>query len=424
MTQRHSRRHLLGVGAGLAAGLAAGCTGATLGGSDDSSSDEADDDGGNGESDVAPQPEPEGEMLDDFADLSIWTAISGNLSADEETYLQESQSARISVGEDDNRAVIARDFHPPIDLSLHRPQLAIKADAQIMPRLQVIDIHGNRIDFRTLVRANLDFQYFDFGIDHVDDDLELGAIEKIQLAVNISQDEPVDMWFDALRVTGRVSPGIVLIQFDDGMESEYTTAYPILEEHDMVASSFVNPGYLGRIVGGEQRLTVSELEEIHDAGWDVGNHGMYHRNLADLDQSEQEEEVNDAYTWLVDNGFERAADHFAYPFAVYDQKTLDLVAENHSYGFTAGWPALGRCANRYLLHRAASDPGVDEATDAIDQTVEHGGITTLYYHGIINDEEEEAFEEVIMYLDELRTDGALEVKTVSEVGSTFLDDSL
>lgn len=434
MKERQTRRSVLQIGGGLSAALVAGCASVMNGDDEENGIDDANggDDQGNGDDSNGDDdkgggalelPAPEGILLDDFEALGEWDIINGAMETDDVQFVSGSQSARIVVEEDDIRGAIKRDFHPPIDLTQRRPQLAIKSDKDIQPWLQIVDIYGNRMDVRTAVSGGLDFQYFDFGIDAVDSDVDLGAIEEIRFVTYVGDEDTRDIQIDQLRASGYSLPGIVMVQFDDVVQSQYTNGFPILEEFDIQASAMINPGYIGRFVGGKERMRQDELDELYDAGWDIGNHGMYHQNLVNLDEDERESEIRDAHQWLVDNGFERGADYFTYPYAMYDQDVLEVVAQDHELGFTAGWPSVAKYANPMLIHRASGDPSAEDAKQLIDLAATHGGITIMYYHDIVDETEDDLYD-AMEYLAAQRDDGYVRVTTVSELGDDLLDESI
>ena len=67
-----------------------------------------------------------------------------------------------------------------------------------------------------------------------------------------------------------IPPKSIGITFDDGLESDFSIALPILKRHGFVATFFVNPGTLGT----EGHLTVEELRTLHRAGMEIGSHGL------------------------------------------------------------------------------------------------------------------------------------------------------
>ena len=469
MQRPNTRRQVIQIGGGLAVILTAGCLGGELADDqDDGDADDADDgddgddqpaespvddgddtddeqaddssdddyesqidDDGDDENDeddedeieLPPEPIPESELLNDFEDLPRWDVINGDWQADPELYFVGSQSAHVSIDDENIRGAIAYRFRPPVELHRRGFQLAVQSDRTIRPWIQLVDIYGNQISFRTLVRGNLDFQLVDFGIDSVPNEIDLGAVETLRIVTSIPEAETREINFDSLRVAGRPSPGIVMIHFDDVVETQYTHAYPILEEYDMQATAMVNVGYIGRIVGGRKRTTPQQLEELYEAGWDVGNHGMYHLNLLDADNETRVREIQEAHDWLADYGFDRGANYFSYPYSRYNQRVIDIVAEDHDLAFAGGYPALARVANPYLVHRAHGDPSAEDAIATLDLTAAWGGITTLFYHDVSGDDELE-FSAAVEHLAKLRDEGLLRVVTVSEIEDELLDDSI
>lgn len=417
MRRERSRREVL-TWSGLLAIGSAGCIGVESG-----EDPEVDVDRPNrsepGPSDDRPDPpeddpEPLAIDIDDFEDLSTWDVIDGTVVEDTEFVLTGTQSARIDVGEEHVRAAIARQLEVPQDLESLRPHLAVRSEEMIYPRIRAFDRSGDYLEFRAGVRPDLDIQHFDFGISDVDGSPDLAAIEEVQFNVHVGSDAQARMWLDDLRISPGETPGVVMIHFDDALETDYTEALPILRRHDMVASTFINPGYLGREVGGSPRLSVDQLDALDDAGWDICSHSMRHADLSTADAATLESEVGDAYRWLREHGFAEGARYFVYPYSAYDQSALDVVGEYHDFAFAAGWPAAGRAANRLLIPRAVGDPDFDQARSAIDATVQFGGTTAIFYHELAGDQLR-AFERTIEYLDAQRNEGSVAVQSVTDL---------
>ena len=76
----------------------------------------------------------------------------------------------------------------------------------------------------------------------------------------------------------------VALTFDDGREDNASVAYPILERCGMKATLFVTTGYIDRswtrdpewAYSGEP-MTLAQLRQLRDAGWEIGLHGDWHR---------------------------------------------------------------------------------------------------------------------------------------------------
>ena len=71
-----------------------------------------------------------------------------------------------------------------------------------------------------------------------------------------------------------LEPRSVLLTFDDGLESLYTVAFPLLRAHGMAAVAFVVPGFIGH----PGFCTWDQLREMHESGViDVQSHTLFHR---------------------------------------------------------------------------------------------------------------------------------------------------
>jgi peptidoglycan/xylan/chitin deacetylase (PgdA/CDA1 family) len=80
------------------------------------------------------------------------------------------------------------------------------------------------------------------------------------------------------------------ITFDDGYQSLYNTAYPILKDAGATATLFLNTGWIGQhtpvaadaALGhypDEFFLTWPEVEHLAQEGWEIGSHGVDHLDL-------------------------------------------------------------------------------------------------------------------------------------------------
>jgi peptidoglycan/xylan/chitin deacetylase (PgdA/CDA1 family) len=98
------------------------------------------------------------------------------------------------------------------------------------------------------------------------------------------------------------------ITFDDGCETDWTEAAPVLRERGFGATFFVIAGSLGR----RGHLTPAQLRELAGAGFDIGSHSLTHRMLPALAPSELELELAGSRARLEDAAGVRVA-HLSCP---------------------------------------------------------------------------------------------------------------
>jgi len=71
----------------------------------------------------------------------------------------------------------------------------------------------------------------------------------------------------------------VIITFDDGHESNYTLALPMLREFGFKAIFFITAGWIGK----DDYLKPQQIKELCQEGMAIGSHGLTHTYLDDLD---------------------------------------------------------------------------------------------------------------------------------------------
>ncbi|WP_254766876.1 polysaccharide deacetylase family protein [Salinilacihabitans rarus] len=353
------------------------------------------------------------ETFDDFEDLDAWETVMGSLSADEERYYDGSQSALLEAATGDQQVRIVRELDSTEDFSGMRPGLAMTAETTVDPVIQLIDDDGNRIDFRQELDGGLPMTRCNFGVAEVDGDPDLSEVAEIQIALWTGTEYEGRLWVDDLHFVPTPETGKVMLQFDGGYETDYTSALPLLDEYGYPATSFITTG---RLRGDEEhdgdRLVEDHVGELADAGWTIASHTAHGTILTDPGERDREAEVADAKEWLEDEGFEDGARFFSYPGGQYDVETYELVEEYHDVAFAGRYPAQGYAANPLLCSRV-TDPGPDEARRALDLTAEFGGITSLCYYRL-DGGSRSALEAALAHLSDLEEAGEVEVITPTE----------
>ncbi len=113
----------------------------------------------------------------------------------------------------------------------------------------------------------------------------------------------------------------VVLTFDDAYEDFYSTALPILREHNFAATLFVATGYVGstarwnRSVGEGDRAILSwqALRDITAEGIEVAAHSHTHPQLDRLRHAALHDEVNRS-KGLLEDSLALQVRGFAYPF--------------------------------------------------------------------------------------------------------------
>lgn len=91
---------------------------------------------------------------------------------------------------------------------------------------------------------------------------------------------------DLLQMPEWPRKGIVLT-FDDGHQSNYTIALPILEEFGFKAHFFITTGWLDT----PDFLTSSQVQKLVEKGMVIGSHGVSHSFFSDMEAKQIQEEL-------------------------------------------------------------------------------------------------------------------------------------
>lgn len=124
----------------------------------------------------------------------------------------------------------------------------------------------------------------------------------------------------------------LIITFDDGYESVYKYAYPILKEFGYKAVVFVIAGYINQWnswdanLGGIKfrHLSGDQIKEMAMAGWEIGSHSVHHQPLPHLNRKRLYEEVTLSFKVLKEmTGNEIST--FSYPFGMQNSRVQKAI---------------------------------------------------------------------------------------------------
>ena len=128
---------------------------------------------------------------------------------------------------------------------------------------------------------------------------------------------------------------VVILNFDDGYESQYSNAKPILDKYGFKATFYIVCNYVG---SGDNRMTWEDIKSLQQEGHDIASHTMNHDDLSKLPPQKVEYEVAQSKQCLLDQGINPKS--FAYPFngGSDDPSVINTVASHYSLARTATDP--------------------------------------------------------------------------------------
>jgi peptidoglycan/xylan/chitin deacetylase (PgdA/CDA1 family) len=173
----------------------------------------------------------------------------------------------------------------------------------------------------------------------------------------------------------------VILTFDDAWSSQYK-AFNLLKPLKgtlYICSSFI---------GEKDRLSLDNLKEMYDNGWDISNHTVHHINLSKVDIKKAYDEVYGCSSWIAGNGFTRdnAYKHFAYPEGGYNKEIIEMLKKQNI--LTARTTNAGNDTTEFLELGRTSLHGMSKE-NIRNKIVSDEKLLIISFHRIVPDETKE-----------------------------------
>ncbi len=149
-------------------------------------------------------------------------------------------------------------------------------------------------------------------------------------------------------------PGVA-ITFDDGCETDYLTAAPLLRDVGFGATFYITVGFMKN----RGYLSPPQVRELADLGFEVGGHSMTHPYLSDLSLQELRRELVEPKDQL-EQMTGRPVEHFSCPGGRWDQRVAEVAREaGYKSVATSRNSANGKTTDAFSLGRVAVLRGTD-----------------------------------------------------------------
>lgn len=423
-SSQNRRRFLATLGVSTAA--FAGCVGSL---NDSSDPNDNGSDGGNGDDpgsdnsgddanqQVTPPAITDGELIDGFEGEIEWASMYDHTTVrGHDDALVGDQAMLV---ESDNKEVTGafRAFSEGQDFSGKDLSLAVRVDspkgARVTLEIRAPGTSDKLTSIRSVPSEFDGWLRMDGGYTGKRGEPNLGNVQVLRVYVRPrgGTKGSIRFWLDDLRATQRGDRGKVIISFDDGVESQYTTACPLLKERGWAGVAGVIPDALN--VSG--RLSMSQLRKMRDAGWDVSAHGG--TALPEMNGDERIDHLRSARTYLENRGFEDGAGYYFAPYNRMDLASIKDVREVYDASFIHGaQPSAVPPTADHMVSRI-NGHDIEGVSEMLDLAAEYNQLIVTLVHGIgdtsndLNDISKADFEKLLGEI-EARN---LDVVTVSEL---------
>jgi peptidoglycan/xylan/chitin deacetylase (PgdA/CDA1 family) len=145
-----------------------------------------------------------------------------------------------------------------------------------------------------------------------------------------------------------------VITFDDGYQSVYQEAFPVLQEFGFTATIFITVGEESsdRLPGMEGRTMLSwqEVEEMHRLGITIGSHTLTHPDLTSVSLNRIETELQRSKR-MIEDRLSVPVTCFAYPYGYYDRPGREIVRRHYDCACSSQLGRVKMSSDLYALER-------------------------------------------------------------------------
>ena len=197
-------------------------------------------------------------------------------------------------------------------------------------------------------------------------------------------------------LTKPIPDKLVVLTFDDGCKSQATFVAPMLKQYNFGATFYITEG-LGFLKNKEAYMTWEEVQGLHEAGFEIGNHTRNHRNVTQQPESELKNDLDHIDTRCEEYGISRPRT-FCYPGYSHNETAVKVIADHgfqfarrgvapeFTYNSEGGrGPAYDLKKHHPLLIPTTGASGPNWNSDdfmwALEQAKD-GNITVLTFHGV------------------------------------------
>lgn len=165
-------------------------------------------------------------------------------------------------------------------------------------------------------------------------------------------------WMSGDRTVSELPERVLAITFDDGYQSIYKEALPVLQKYGLTATVFLVTGDQRNkedserlpTLGARKMLSWENIHEMKSAGIEFGSHSLTHPDLTRLSLDHVEREVCDSKTILEDT-LGRKVSAFAYPYGYHTRTIREIVKKYYSLACSGRLGVTTRSSEPFALER-------------------------------------------------------------------------
>lgn len=114
---------------------------------------------------------------------------------------------------------------------------------------------------------------------------------------------------------------LIVLTYDDGDRSIYELAFPEMNKYGYPGVNFIPSGWIDIA----EKMTLSEVRALEEAGWETGGHTVSHANLTTIPLDSARSEIRRNYEQLVNYSLNHRC--FALPAGHSNNETDNIILE-------------------------------------------------------------------------------------------------
>jgi len=201
----------------------------------------------------------------------------------------------------------------------------------------------------------------------------------------------------------------IVFMFDDGWESTYLKAYPIMKKYNYRGSVPIIPSF----VGAYEYMSFLQLGNLIINGWDVQNHSYSHKEGMYNNNRELLSDINKARQWMRSRSLATYGNMVVMPYGDISPELVPLLMEE-------GYDSIRKYNKVIMINREGmeefqpttfinllTDVTVKEVENIFLSSIEEKGTIILILHKISDISDgfgmtysEEKFEEIVKFIKE------------------------
>jgi peptidoglycan/xylan/chitin deacetylase (PgdA/CDA1 family) len=162
---------------------------------------------------------------------------------------------------------------------------------------------------------------------------------------------------DCLRRDQPFPDKAIAITFDDGYQSVYEAAFPVLQRFNLLATVFLTVGEPGSAstsrlpsLQGRPMLSWKEISEMSRHGVTFGAHTLTHPDLTSLPLHQAEGEIRQSKE-IIEDRLSSPVTFFAYPFGRWNHSLRELIRQNFTCACSAELSLNSKTSDIFALER-------------------------------------------------------------------------